>query len=316
MSRAVVARRVALVLALGSGSALLIASPALADWSSSISFVGEPVTAAFESEWHAKLELSLSDGSNGYSLPVPPSGGSVDIYLSGLQAPWATGLPIQSDGTVYVSQPLAQPLLPAGEYTLSAAFVPGPDSGLAPARTASSLLVTITSLTVTPTLSVSSDPATGEWVMSADLAGGYVDAYGAPPGTWHVAVAGAGGKVAFETETAVDAGSIAGITIPVDAKLTPGTDYTITASFEPAAEIAPGVTVADVAPVEFTAEGSAPGSVVLIPSWAAIALLGVVVALAVASIVLGMRVRARMVRGASPTTEENHEPSDPAVLGS
>jgi len=51
------------------------------------------------------------------------SQGTVDVYIAGIAGAWATGLPVNADGSVYVAQPVAQPLLPAGTYSLSAIFV-------------------------------------------------------------------------------------------------------------------------------------------------------------------------------------------------
>ncbi len=297
---------------LGLGGILLPTS-ASAGVVTSVSFVtAGPVEVEFGGDWVVQLAVE-SQYDEGPTLRLGPLDGTVDVYLSGIGGAFASGLPIQPDGSVYVSQPSAQPLLPAGTYSVTAIFNPAPGGYYNSSQTASGLQLTVTALEVSPKVEVTNDVAVSDFpVISASLGGAYVDARGgAPAGTWHFVVTGAGTEPVFEAEVAQKHGATEPLRIEIDSKLEKGASYTVASSFTPVDELAGGLTVADIADATFQTPGGTFGEAILaavpIPLWAAIALLVLLLGLAAAAIVLGVKLSAR----SAPTTPAVDGPAAP-----
>ncbi len=285
-------RGVAAVLAGGLSAMFLLApGPASALQTSTIEFTNPaPITAEFASDWSTRLTVNFTTPD--FSVPAPPSQGTVDVYVEGISGAWATGLPINADGSVYVSQPLAQPLLPAGPHSLNAIFVPNTEAFLGTSQTTTPLVVTITPLAVSGAIDMVDDEESSFPLIRATLSGAYVDAMGGDPaGTWSFTVTDATGESVFDTNVPVEQGEKNPLGVALTANLKPGATYTVEGAFEPVAELAGGVTVGDIAPITYT-EGAASGSSSLtLPLWAVIVSAIVILALATIAVVLAVRLR-------------------------
>jgi hypothetical protein len=299
----IVAAIAAAVLGVGM---ILLPSAAHAAAGTSIRFttVG-PVEVAFGEDWLLVLKVEYVS-EDGPTFALGPADGTVDVYFSGIGGAYATGLAIQPDGNVYVSQPTAQPLLPAGSYDVSAIFNPSSGSYYESGQTATPLPMTVTALDVAPAVEVVNDPAVSELpIITARLSGSYVDAAGgAPAGTWHFLVAGADGTAVFETDVAQAQGESDPIRVEIDSPLEEGHQYAVKSTFTPVDELAGGVTVAPIADSTFQTPsgtfGEAITAPVPIPLWLAIVLLALVLGLATAAIVIGVKLAGR---GAVPSAE-------------
>ena len=103
---------------------LLVPSSASAGVVTGIQFeTSGPVSVDFGAQWQLTLSVT-SSYEEGPTLRLLPADGTVDVYFSGIGGAFASGLAIQPDGLVYVSQPDSAPLLPAGEYEVSAIYNP------------------------------------------------------------------------------------------------------------------------------------------------------------------------------------------------
>ena len=320
MIRARAARSVAVIAAAVLGAAvLLVPSAASAGVVTSIQFqTAGPVSVAFGEEWQLTLSVT-SSYDEGPTLRLLPSDGTVDVYFSGIGGAFASGLAIQPDGLVYVSQPAGQPLLPAGEYDVSAIYNPASGGYYDTSQTATPLKFTVTALAVTPKVEVIYDVAVSERpVITASLSGSYVQSTGgAPAGTWHFIVTDADGQPVFDENIAQAQGSTEPLRVEVDAKLAKGGSYAVASSFTPVEELAGGVTVGDVSDSVFQTPsgtfGEAITGAVPVPLWLAILLLVLLLGLAAAAIVAGVKLAGRSAAAtpASSTGAAQRVPGDP-----
>ncbi|MEL4318299.1 hypothetical protein WJX64_04730 [Leifsonia sp. YIM 134122] len=221
-----------------------VAAPlaASAATNTSIAFVSaEPVTAAFDTDWVLDLVVAR-DAPSG---PVQPGEGTVDVYIDGIPGVYAHGLPIQSGGAVFFSQPSSQPLLGAGDHTVRAIFNPLGGSGLVSSQTAQTVVLTVTPLTLTATVSAVMDASVAEQpVITAVLSGPAVEAFhGAPAGTWSFTVTDPDAEIVFSREAAQVQGSTSAIVVPVDAELAHGTRFDVTSTFVPHPSLTGGLTI-------------------------------------------------------------------------
>lgn len=300
MTRGTASRLVAAIAAALLGlSAILLPTAAYAGVVTSIKFTTTgPVEIGFGDDWLLVLTVDTTY-EDGPTQKLGPTDGTVDVYFSGIGGAFATGLAIQPDGNVYVSQPLAQPLLPAGSYNVTAIFNPSPGGYYNTSQTATPLVMKVTALDVKPAVEVINDAAVSKRpVISATLAGSYVDANGgAPAGTWHFAVSSAAGTSVFEADVAQAQGSSDPLRVEIDSKLDQGGQYSLKSTFTPVVELAGGVTVSDIPDSIFqTLSGSfgeALTAAVPIPIWLAILLLLLVLGLAAAAIVVGVKLSGR-----------------------
>lgn len=298
--RGKLARAGAAIAAAALGLAALIApSSASAAVVTTVSFVTEgPVTVAFGEQWFLRLAVT-SAYDEGPTLRLGPNDGTVDIYFSGIGGTFAAALPIQPDGLVYVSQPEAQPLLPAGEYEVTAIYNPAPGGYYDTSQTATPLAFTVTALEVNPTVEVVNDAAVSPRpVITASLSGSYLDSTGgAPAGTWHFIVTDSADQPVFDENFALTQGSTEPLRVEIDAKLTKGESYTVVSAFSPVAELAGGLTVGDPPDSTFQTPsgtfGEAVTAPVPMPVWVALLLLLVLLGLAAAAIIVGVKLRAR-----------------------
>jgi hypothetical protein len=240
------------------------------------------------------------------------------VYFSGIGGAYASGLAIQPDGNVYVSQPATQPLLPAGTYNVSAVYNPAPGTFYASSQTATPLVITVTPLAVTPKVEVVNDAAVSERpVITASLSGSYVDAIGgAPAGTWHFLVSGADGAAVFETDIAQAQGATDPVRVEVDSPLREGGQYAVKSTFTPVAELAGGLTVGELSDSVFQTPsgtfGEALVAAVPVPLWLAIVLLVLLLGLITTAIVVGVKLSGRAVEptvGGTPAPQRM--PGDP-----
>ncbi len=220
--------------------AVLLPAPAYA---TGVSTTKTTVTAvgstdfAYGSDWVVAAHVSRIDSKE----TVTGAEGTIDVYADGGAAAVAAGLPIQADGTAYVTQSTA-PLLAAGPHTLTAVFHPSTDSTLASSQTAQPLAISILPLTIDPTAALDGwgDEA---GTISLDMTGTYLTAFGVPAGTWTVSVQSATGDVAGTQTIAQAIGAELPLVVPVDATLERGEDYTVTTDFTPDTAIVGGVTL-------------------------------------------------------------------------
>ena len=278
-----------------------------------------PLEVTFGEEWLIVLnaEVRYEGGPN---LPLGPGDGTVDVYLSGIGGAFATSLAIQADGRVYVSQSSTAPLLPAGSYEVSAIYTPVPGGFYASSQTGAPLSLTVTSLEVTPSVQVGIDSAVSERpVISASVSGSYFDTVGgAPAGTWAFGVTGPSGDLVFESEIAQLQGGTEPIRVEITTKLDKGERYTVNSTFTPVDELAGGLIVGSVSPIDFQTPagglGDTIGASVPTPLWLALLMLVLVLALATAAIVLGvtLRTRAAPAPNATGVGSEQRMPGDPA----
>lgn len=243
-------------------AAALLVTPSAAHAAppTAIEFVGETATAAdFGDDWSLRLSVTVSvDGS---TVPAPPTAGTVTVQVSGIPGEFATGLPVQPDGSVFVSQPLTRELIPAGEYDLVAIFVPAPGSVYTTSQTSLPAKLTIRPLEVSSAVEVVTDATISQYpVISARLTGSYVDARGgAPAGTWSFTAHDSTGTEVFTTDVAQLEGVTEPLRVEISDELEAGATFTVSSVFTPADEYSGGVTVADAPTVEF----SVPGSTIL-----------------------------------------------------
>lgn len=300
MNRGIAARAGAAIAAAALGIAVaavpLSASAAVA---TTVEFTtAGPVSVAFGEEWSVELAVTTTY-PDGPTLALGPNDGTVDVYFSGIGGAFATALPIQPGGLVYVSQPLSQPLLPAGDYQVTAIYNPVAGGYYDTSQTAVPLQFTVAALEVSPTVEVVNDAAVSELpVITASIGGSYVETTGgAPAGTWHFTVTDSSGQPLYDEQLAQAQGATEALRVEVDATLAKGTTYTVASTFTPVDEIAGGVVVDDIADATFQTPGGtfaeAISATVPLPLWAALALLAVVLGLAAAAIVIGVRLRGR-----------------------
>ncbi len=284
---------------------LLVPTAASAAVPTSIRFTtAGPIEIGFTDDWLivATVEVSYEDGP---TLRLTPADGTVDVYLSGIGGAYASGLPIQPDGTVYISQPATQPLLAAGSYDVSAVYNPAPGGFYDSSQTATPVVLTVSALAVAPTVDVVNDPAvSARPVITASLAGSYVDTIGgAPAGTWHFIVTGVDGATVFETDVAQAQGATDPVRVEIDSPLQEGGQYAVKSTFAPVPELAGGVTVGELSDSVFQTPSGSFGEALTapapIPLWLTILLLVMLVGLATTAIIVGVKLRGR---NAAPET--------------
>ena len=319
MIRTRAARGVAAIAAVVLGAAvLLVPASASAGVVTAIQFeTPGPVTVEFGAEWQLTLSVT-SRYEEGPALRLLPADGTVDVYFSGIGGAFASGLAIQPDGLVYVSQPDSSSLLPAGEYEVSAIYNPAAGGYYDTSQTATPLKFTVTALTVDPAVEVVNDAAVSERpVITASLAGSYVTTTGgAPAGTWHFVVTDADNQPVFDENIAQAQGATEPVRVEIDSKLAKGGSYAVASSFTPVDELAGGLTVGSIADSVFQTPsgtfGEAISAAIPVPLWLAIALLVLLLGLAASAIVVGVKLAGR--KAAAPVVSAGapqRVPGDP-----
>jgi len=277
------------VLAVASTVGLQLAVPAspAAAASSQITFVtGSPLATAFGGNWTIELATVFGEATD---YPIPADQATVDVYVSGRAEPYATRLPIQPDGHVYVSQ-AATAVLPPGEYQVTAQIVPVAGSYVEGSQTTTPLVLSIAALAVDASITMDeASVAAGEPVLEASLSGEFVDTTGSvPAGTWAFTVSSRG-KTVLETEVAQGGGSDDALRYAITETLDRGTDYTVSAEFTPIDALAAGLEVTQPSDATFHTPGGGIGDPIPYPLWLLIVTCLVPLGLAAAVIVLTVR---------------------------
>jgi hypothetical protein len=281
---------------------------------SQLSFVtASPVQTAFGGNWSVQLAARLTEPT---TVAVPSDQATVDVYLAGIVAPIASRLPIQPDGSVYVSQSAAA-TLPPGEYQMTAQLVPVSGSFVTGSTTTAPLVLSISAYSVDARIRVDdASVAAGEPVIDAELSGQFVDTTEAvPAGTWAFTVTG-GGKTVADEEVAQDAGTTDALRYAIPGKLDKGVDYTVAATFTPIESLAAGLEVSQPTDATFHTPDGGLGDPIPYPLWLLILTCLVPAALAAAVVVLTVRLARQ--RGASaggapePAPPVVEPPSEPA----
>lgn len=288
------------------------AGPAFAE-GTQISFVTtSPVQTAFGGNWNVQLSARYAFQT---SVPIPPEQATVDVYLSGIAAPFATHLPIQPDGSVYVSQATTT-TLPPGEYQMTAQLVPVPGGFVEGSQTTTPLILTISSYAVDADIEVDdASLAAGEPIIEARLSGQFVDTTEAvPAGTWAFTVT-SGSKTVLETEVAQEAGTDDALRYAITEKLDKGANYKVVATFTPVEALAAGLEVSQPSDVTFHMPDGGLGDPIPYPLWLLILTCLVPVALAVTVIVLTVRIggRTAALSGAGAAQEPPTTPTEEFV---
>ncbi|HEY8590154.1 MAG TPA: hypothetical protein VIL55_11445 [Naasia sp.] len=291
----------------GAGLALLTPSPVAAVELAETSVALDSTDLGaidFGGDWLVQASVTVDRTG----APVDPVSGVIDVYVSGVAGVFLEDVPIQAGGVAYISDPDDQPPLSAGTYAISAVFQPAAGSGLQTSQTDASATLAVGALTVEPRARVSqpataSDPA----AVELRLGGTWVEKTGTqPPGSWTIAVQDAAGEEAYATTIThpdtVDAEEA--ISVPVDAELSPGGEYTVLVAFLPDPSVAGGVTVSTVP--EALLEVPSPGSFdwafapVPLPTPAFVTLLALVLVLLAAAVATPLVLLRRRRDGQSP----------------
>ena len=240
--------------ALALGTALIAATLALgtaapasaAGLPTVTSFVGTAaVSAPFGSAWDIPIRVTSKSDEGTYN--VTTNDGTVDIFVEGMPGEYVTAATIYPGGMVYFAQPSNEPSLPAGEYNITAVFTPAAGSDYATSKTKKAAVLTITTLAVTASAEILTDPAIVTVpTVRTSLAGQYVDEEGAPPsGTWTVTGTASTGDEAFsitaEQPTESAEGAVGPLDIPIPNELEPGETYDVTTTFTADPLIAAGL---------------------------------------------------------------------------
>jgi hypothetical protein len=254
----------ALVVAMLAGGS----TSAQADIPTAVTFDGSEATVEFGATWTIELAVTSEAGL----LDTPD--GTIDIFVEGIAGPFASGVPIHLGGEAFVTQPSGSPLLGTGDHHFSAIFRPAAGSGLVSSQSLVDYVLTVTSLAVdahATMVDVFGEEGTPFLELGAD--GSFVDALGAPPGTWAVTVVDGSEQV-----LAVASPQLAGATERVRISLAevtrPGSKLSIVAEFTPDPSVAPGVTVTQPQPVAYQVEGLTPvgflAASLSVPWWAVV----------------------------------------------
>lgn len=292
---------------IAASAAVLAPSAAQAAQPTTIAFVGETAVAApFASDWNVVVAVSVQY-DDGTPRRLDTTDGTVDVYASGISGAFATALPIQPDGLVYIAQPIDQPLLAAGSYQLTAIFNPAQGTDFASSQTAVPATLDIAPFAITPLVTVSDDASVSAHpVISASLTGEYLEATGgAPAGTWSFSVTSEGDTEVFSARVAQEMGGTSPVRVEVTSKLASGSTYTVTSSFTPVSELADGIVVSEVKSSTFETPGTTAMDALStrIPfPWYLVLAVGIVLAgLVTTVVILAVKVSRRQgPRGSAP----------------
>ena len=147
-------------------------APAAADTVARLEWTSPGTEAAFAGEWTAVLSTAMV--YEGGQQPLQAGFGTVDVYMDGGAAPWAVALPIQTDGSVFVSQQTNQPLLAPGVHQLTAVFTPVGNSPVGSATSGTAFALTITDLAASASVELDTDGP--QPLITTHLSGAYLDA--------------------------------------------------------------------------------------------------------------------------------------------
>jgi hypothetical protein len=276
---------------------------------SQLSFVtASPVQTAFGGNWNVQLAARFADPT---TVAIPSDQATVDVFVSGVDGPFASHLPIQPDGSVYVSQSTAA-TLPPGEYQLTAQLVPISGSYVDAAQTTTPLVLSISAFSIDAKIEIDdASVAAEEPVVEAVLSGQFVGTTDAvPAGTWAFTVT-ARGQTVVEEEIAQEAGATDPLRYAIPGKLDKGVDYTVAATFTPIATLEAGLEVAQPQDVTFHTPDGGLGDPIPYPLWLLIVTCVIPLGLAAAVIVLTVQVGRRRGPVADGPSELDVAPEPP-----
>jgi hypothetical protein len=325
---------VALAIATGlaiAGVAVVAVTPASAatistttTWSE-----GSEVTAPFGSAW--QLVVKVATKAQHGTVPISSSDGTVDILIDGLPGEYVTATTVYPGGIAYFAQPANEPPLAAGTYSVTAVFTPAAGSEFRSSKTSKAATLTITPLTVVPTVEVVTDAATvAVPTVRTSLSGTYLETNGAPPsGDWTVTATDEDGNEAFSATVAQPTkaaeGEVGPLDIPIDSKLKAGETYTVDTVFVPDELIAPGIQIENTPLTTFSTQpptvAESLSTPLPVPVWLTIFASLVIIGLAVWLVFLVRRLRAGVESAepelaaiaAAPTAALAVAPVQPAV---
>jgi hypothetical protein len=290
--RGLVALAVLVMAALG-GAVLGPLSASADGASTTTSFVDTTqVSVDFGADWLITIKVSVND----FPVNLDNTYGAVDVYLSGINGAYATGLPLEPGGVAYFAQPTAQPPLGAGTYAVTAIFQPSAGGGLKTSQTTSPTSITVSPLNLNPSVKVTDNPSVAAVpTITATLAGNYVDKNGgAPSGVWSFIVSDSSGKSVFESKVAQSAGEKNPLVIGIDSGIKQGTTYSLESTFTPSKSLAPGINVAKIPTASFhSADGSFADKLaapVAMPVWLFIVILAFTALLIAATIFFARKI--------------------------
>ena len=300
-----------IAIALISGASVMsLPLAAHAALATTIQFVDTtPQVVEYGDAWSFTAVTSIDYGGGIASVPDPTLG-TVSVTLTGIGGDFATGLPIQPDGRVYISQPLDRPLLPAGEYDLTAIFVPSPGTTASTSQTPATTRLTITPLAAKATVEVANDTAVSAFpVITASLSGSYVDKRGgAPAGTWSFLIRNDVGDTVFEGQVGQPEGGADAVRLELKKQLAAGTEYTVSSTFTVVDEYVGGVESSEIADVSFTTPGSTIvdtlNSRLAFPGWIVIAVGVILVGLVAIMVTLAVKLSRRVAPAPSPSMSD------------
>ncbi|MCU1418608.1 MAG: hypothetical protein JWP32_2782 [Schumannella sp.] len=288
------------------------AVPAVGAVAASIGWITtSPVQAAFGGNWSARLNTRMAGPG---AVPVPGSQATVEVTASGIDEPIATDLPIQSDGTVYVSAPLEP--LPPGSYQLTARLIPVSGGYVSGAKTTTPLTLEVSSYALIASASVDQEAGAAP-VIELSLSGEYVDSTDSvPAGEWHVTVA-QGSRSIVDTTVAQPAGPADPVLYPLTADLDPGKQFSVATDFTPVEAVAAGLDLTQPGLQTFRTPAESLGDVlarpVPYPLWLLILTALVPLGLAAAAIVLTVRLSRRRRPPAGDPSDPVENPVGPVA---
>jgi len=290
------------------GTTLTVAVPAwAADIPTSIAFTSDAsdLSVPFGSAWDMPIRVTSKSDRGTYD--VTTNDGTVDIFVEGMPGEYVTAATIYPGGMVYFAPPANEPALGAGEYSVTAVFTPAAGSEFSTSKTKKPAVLTITSIGVTTSAKLLTDPSVVTMpTVRTRLSGEFVDDKGVPPsGTWTVTGTDSDGTEAFsisaDQPTESDEGAVGPLDIPITGELEPGETYEVRTVFTPDPLIARGIDFENPAPATFSTPSLTPAEVlsgpVTISMWIVvlngILFIGLVVLLV---LVLGVWSRGRVAK--------------------
>lgn len=263
------ARLGAVAIVAAATSTVLIAAPAQADTLTIATFVNERnVAVPFGTDW--LLTVSVYPVTRSEADSIGPNDGTVDVFVDGSSTPFIRELPVNPGGLVFVTQPVTQPLLPAGTHTVVAVFTPTTGGEYRTAQTRSAASVEIAPLAAVASVEIVTDASeVAVPTVRTSFGGPWVDRLGAPPaGEWQVRVLDATDDAVF-TQTASQptqsATAITPLDIPITARLNAGATYRVETTFAPDDSIVGGIEFTDPEPLNLTTEESSLGETLIEP---------------------------------------------------
>lgn len=301
---------------LALGLALGAAPTAMADTPTTTVFASTTVESAFGADWVLPIEIRGQKPESTSTTVLSTGDGTVDVTLSGVAGTFASGLPVQPGGLAYLAQPTDRPLLAPGTYQVTATFVPAAGSPYGPSTTFANGSIVIAPIAISASAEIAYEPGSARPVITASIASADGEPTSAPAGTWTFQLSDSRDKAVFSRDVPQPHAATEPIRVEVSTDLAAGAKYTLTTTFVPVDELAPGVEVTNPTPATLTTASGSLSDALLgsapIPL-RIVAILGLlIVALAVVTVILIVKVRRQTPR-AKPVDPVFEDDSEPAV---